>query len=288
MTAELSDLFEDREHGVQELIDLAAAHLSPLLIYGGRAGFLNDSAITRAADIASANWHATASLVALKLPDGLVVDIGSTTTDLVPVSAGAVEVAGYTDAERLATGELLYTGATRTPVMAICARVPFAGQWRTLMAEHFAVMADVYRLTGALRPDELPQTTADGRGLSLAECRARLARMIGWDAKDAPDRAWDDLAHYVSERQLALICDTAALVLSRCALSPDAPIIGAGSGRFLARSLASRIGRSYRDLDILIDVPSALRAAASEAAPACAVALLAQAQDPLYAAGAAP
>jgi probable H4MPT-linked C1 transfer pathway protein len=220
--------------------------------------------------------------VALKRRDALVVDIGSTTSDLVPISGGAVEASGYTDAERLATGELLYTGVARTPVMAVCARVPFAGQWRTLMAEHFATMADIHRLTGTLRSGEVPQKTADGRGHSLAECRARLARMIGWDAEHAPDRAWDDLARYVSERQLANILDTAALVLSRCGIAPDAPIVGAGTGRFLARSLASRIERPYRDLDTLIDVVGTMRAAASEGAPACAVALLAQAQGPRF------
>ena len=41
-----------------------------------------------AADIASANWHATAALIGRHVADGLLVDIGSTTADLIPIVGG--------------------------------------------------------------------------------------------------------------------------------------------------------------------------------------------------------
>ena len=44
-----------------------------------------DQAAGMATDVASANWHATASLVAKLMGDGLFVDMGSTTTDLIPI-----------------------------------------------------------------------------------------------------------------------------------------------------------------------------------------------------------
>src|SRR5207302_6358538 len=97
-------------------------------------------------DIASANWHATAALVAKRKGSALLIDMGSTTTDLVPVMAGAIIARGYTDAERLACGELVYTGLVRSSVMAIAARVPVAGSWPTLVNDNFATMADVHRL----------------------------------------------------------------------------------------------------------------------------------------------
>jgi (4-(4-[2-(gamma-L-glutamylamino)ethyl]phenoxymethyl)furan-2-yl)methanamine synthase len=276
MTGELSDLFEDRQHGVRELVELAAARLSPLLVYAGRSGLLAATdAIAAGADVASANWHATATIVGRRVADALLVDIGSTTADLVPVASHRVCAKGYTDAERLATGELLYSGATRTPVMAVCSRVPFAGTWRTLMAEHFATMADVRRLTGDLATDEGPAGTADGRGTSLPECRARLARMIGWDAESAPSEVWDALARYVGEHQLVQLFDNASLVLSRSEIGADAPVVGAGSGRYMARRLANRLGRPYLEFGTLVGPKAAIDAAASDAAPACAVALIA-------------
>ena len=263
------------------LVAVAAARLGPVAVYGGRAGFLvPEEAARRAAAVASANWHATAALVALKQADALLVDVGSTTTDLVPVADGTVRAVGYTDAERLAAGELLYTGATRTPVMAVAHRVPFAGSWQPLVAEHFATMADVRRITGELAPDLDLQDTADGRGKSPAESRARLARMLGRDARDASDDAWLGLARYLGERQLAGVLDAAALVLSRGVLRPDAPVVGAGTGRFLTRALSLRLGREHMDFEDLAPVRPECRAAAAHAAPAVAVALLAEACEP--------
>ena len=122
MTGELCDAFPSRREGVAGLAAIAANHLAPAApsLYAGRAGFVElGEAASHAVDIASANWHASAALVALKLPDALFIDIGSTTTDIIPIVAGQVAAVGYTDAERLAAGELIYTGMTRSFVMSL-------------------------------------------------------------------------------------------------------------------------------------------------------------------------
>ena len=105
---------------------------------------------TTSLDIASANWHASASLVGRLQQAALLIDLGSTTTDIIPIAQGRVAARGYTDAERLATGELIYAGLVRGFVMATADRVPFAGQWTTLINENFANMADV--LSGSRDP----------------------------------------------------------------------------------------------------------------------------------------
>ena len=78
------------------------------------------------------------------------MDVGTTTTDLIPIRAGAVAARGATDAERLTESELLYTGVVRTPVMAVAQTAPFSGRMQGIAAERFATMADVWRLTGDL------------------------------------------------------------------------------------------------------------------------------------------
>src|SRR5207247_7377367 len=97
------------------------------------------------------------------LGSALLIDMGSTTTDLVPVAAGAIAARGYTDAERLACGELVYTGLVRSFVMALAKRAPVAGSWTPLVHENFANMADVHRLLESLADgvDQMPP--ADGR-----------------------------------------------------------------------------------------------------------------------------
>ena len=277
MTAELSAVFDDRRAGVAALCGWARDHLAgPIEVYAGRDGFVAiDAAPARALAVASANWHATAAFLASKTPDALLVDIGSTTTDLILVEDGSVAALGSTDAERLAFGELVYCGAIRTPLMALAERLPFAGFETRLVAEQFCTIADIHRLTGDL-PDGIDRhDTADGRDKSLAASRARLARLIGHDAADAPDHAWDDLASFLAEVQLRRLHDAAARILSRRVAAPRPLLVGCGLGRFLARRLAERMSLPYRDLAEFVPLGGDCGDWASTCAPAVAVACLA-------------
>jgi len=271
MSGELCDAFATRRDGVVGLAAIAAAHLGAPRLYAGAAGFVAiDSAAEHAARVASANWRATAEAAALSVPDGLLLDIGSTTTDLIPIVAGKVAFFGEDDAGRLAAGELVYTGLTRSFVMAMAPRAPFAGQWTPLMNEYFASAADVRRVLGDLPDGADLLATADGRDKSPAASRARLARMIGREATDAPDAAWQRLAAWFAETQLRDICDAAFVRLSRGDLDPRAPVIAAGAGEQLAGEIARRL---HRPLQNFADLTGG-GAEASVCAPAAAVALL--------------
>lgn len=278
MTGELADTFASRAEGVVSLTEEALRELAPapVRLYAGRAGFVApEQARAHIADIASANWFASAALVAKTLRTALFMDMGSTTTDIVPVVNGAVAARGYTDGERLATGELVYTGLVRSFLMATAARAPFAGNWTGLIHENFASMADVHRILGTL-PDGADQMgTADGREKTVAASRARLARMVGRDAADADDAAWTALAQWFAEAQARAVGDGAMLVLSQCTLVGDAPIVTAGVGAAVLREVARRLGRDCVDFDQLLDAAPSARAMASACAPAAAVALLA-------------
>lgn len=154
MTGELCDAFATREEGVLGLAARMARLLSPrhTVYYAGNAGFVEESAVAgHAIAIASANWHASAALTGLKKREALFVDMGSTTTDIIPVAGGRPVNLGFTDAERLIRGELVYSGLARSFLMAGPKLVPFAGQWTPLMNEWFAAMADVHRILGNCR-----------------------------------------------------------------------------------------------------------------------------------------
>jgi (4-(4-[2-(gamma-L-glutamylamino)ethyl]phenoxymethyl)furan-2-yl)methanamine synthase len=273
MTGELCDAFPSRREGVAGLAAIAADHLAPSIpvLYAGRAGFVElGEAAARAADIASANWHASAALVALRLRDGLFIDIGSTTADLIPIVAGRVAAVGYSDAERLAAGELIYTGMTRSFVMSMASRAPFRGAWTPLMNEYFASSADVHRILGHLPDDADKMATADGREKTVEASRARLARMIGREADEGADSEWAGLAAWFAEAQIRQITDAALLRLSRSDVPVAAPVVAAGVGEGLAAEAARRLLRPCLGFSSLIAAP----AEASNCAPAVAVALL--------------
>ena len=109
-----------------------------------------DDARGHADAIASANWHASAALAATAIEEALFLDMGSTTTDIVPLAGGTARARGFTDRQRLVEGELVYQGYTRTALMAVENRVPFAGRSIPVMNEFFATMADVQRIVGTL------------------------------------------------------------------------------------------------------------------------------------------
>ena len=278
MTGELSDVFSDRAEGVAYLVDMMRnATDGEALFYGAKSGFLDCiRAVERALDVASANWHASAELIAQALPDALLIDAGTTTTDLVPLKDGAVAVRGYRDGDRLAESELVYTGVVRTPVMAVARTAPFKGRMQRIAAERFATMADVWRLVGELPEDADPYPTPDLAGKSIEASAARLARMLGRDANEAGLLAFADLARHFADCQVAEIEEAARTVLAREAIVPDAPVIGAGCGRFIAKDLAERLGRPYYDFAELIDCAPDARDMAATCAPAVAVGLLAE------------
>ncbi len=276
MTGELADVFPSREAGVAGLLERISAQFpgGEKLIYAGRSGFVGmNEAAGLANDIASANWHATAALVARLAGEALFIDMGSTTTDLIPVLGGAVVNRGYSDAERLLSGELVYTGFTRTFLFGVASSAPVQGQITPLMNEYFASMADAHRILGVLDEKDDKHASADGQAKTVAGSIARLARMVGRDAADLEPVEWRTVARWFSEQQLRLVHDAAFRAAGR--LTDDAPIVAAGTGRWQLRRLAERMERRFVDFADLIPADDAVRREASSAAPASAVALLA-------------
>ncbi|MCS7045617.1 MAG: hypothetical protein NZO58_04605, partial [Gemmataceae bacterium] len=167
---------------------------------------------------------------------GLLLDIGSTTTDIVPLWNGRPAAQGLTDPERLAADELVYTGARRTPVCAVI------GPDDHCAAEWFATMLDVYLVLGDLAEEPGNCDTADGRPATRAAARARLARM--W-CSDVERFSWRDargLARRAAQRQLETIRRAVDRVARRLPAPPQHVVI-AGSGDFLARRAVSVLGK---------------------------------------------
>ena len=279
-TAELVDIFRDRHSGVQIL----ARHISDALgqeniqFYAGRSGWVSPvSTEHHAGDIASANWHATAAYVSSIVGDGILIDIGSTTTDIIMFNDGRVRYYGYSDYERLASHELVYTGIVRTPVMAVADKAPIAGKWQPLAAELFATMADVYRLTGDLQEQDDMQNTPDGGGKSLVDSARRLARMFGTDLDEHESlERWQIAATYIASVQLNRIDRALQIVRSHHGIQHNVVLVGAGAGCFMARKLAQMHGLKFVDFTDLFETAAQMKLPASISAAAVSVAQLAR------------
>jgi len=280
MTGELVDLFADRDDGVRQIIDAMQALLSDrkLLVFSGRAGFLRPDQIEAPhfQAIASANWLASATLSARSIGNGLFVDIGSTTTDILVLKEGQVVAEGYTDYQRLLSQELVYTGIVRTAVMAVAQTALDEGMEIGLMAEYFATMADVYRVTGELNEHHDQTDTADGAEKTVIASARRLSRMLGCDFSANELPRWQRFADGIKAQQLNKLQRSCLHVLSKQELANNSPLIGAGTGRFLVRQLAGQLQRRYLDFSELVPTGTfSTEMTTADCAPAVAVGYLA-------------
>ena len=277
MTGELVDAFSNREQGAKTILDCVSQILpvKHCYIFAGQDGWLSvEQARNNWQSVASMNWQASAMLAADQCDNGLFVDIGSTTCDIVPFHDQQIEPRGFTDHERQRDGGLVYTGTIRTPLMAISHKAPLNGYFVPLAAEWFASTGDIWCLLDQLDTNQIQDASADGQPWQQPFCRQRLARMLGSDADAASDEQWQQVAQWFAEQQLHTIIEACLQVSTASLIKPGSPLIGAGIGRFMVRICAERLNRPYVDFSQLCLNTDA----AADHAPAAALALLANRQ----------
>ncbi len=281
MTGELVDLFAHREDGVRRIATLLGNALPAPRFFAGDAPWCDvQQAGAQWRNVASANWLATARHAAQALAprSGVLVDIGSTTTDLIAFRDGRVLSASRSDAQRLEHNELVYQGVVRTPLCALAQRIAWRDRTLNVMNEFFATTADVYRLTGELNPAHDQHPSADGAAKDEPATHTRLARMIGLDARDGTPAQWLAFARTWRSRQLDALREQLERVLATHRLTQPATLVAAGCGAFLVPML---LPAGWRCLGYASDVARIAAAApegttgwAQVCAPSVAVAAL--------------
>jgi (4-(4-[2-(gamma-L-glutamylamino)ethyl]phenoxymethyl)furan-2-yl)methanamine synthase len=252
MTAELSQLFRTKRDGVAYVLDAVecAFPAARTLVYTVDGRFLDlHAARETPLLVAASNWTAAASLVASRIADAILVDVGTTTTDVIPISGGRVVAIGRTDPERLLSGELLYLGAVRTPVEAIVHRVPLHDGLAGVSAESFALAGDIHVWRGDLTPEGYTTPTPDTRPQSREFAGERIARIVCADRELLDDSDIDRIAAFVADAMVARIAASITRVRERHPHLETAVI--AGHGAFLARAAARRAGLRVAGDDLL-------------------------------------
>jgi probable H4MPT-linked C1 transfer pathway protein len=245
MTAELCDCYATKAEGVNAVVDAVTLAFPGLcvVVWGIDGKFHDVAEVRRRPELAAAaNWLALAIAAARLVGErkALLIDIGSTTTDLIPLERANVASLGRSDTERLRTGELVYTGVRRTPVCALATELPFRGQPTGLAAELFATTLDVFLMLGEIDPDPFETSTADGRPATIECARDRLARMVAADRDGFSEDDAIDLARAAAESLLRRLESCAYRVCQNTIGKPDV-VVASGAGEFLGRRLARSV-----------------------------------------------
>ncbi len=275
MTGELCDCFQSKVEGVQHILaaveQIARGREVQVYLVDGRLVSIAEARESPHLAAAS-NWHALARFACRFLPAcaGLLIDVGSTTTDVIPLVDGGVAARGRNDTERLLFHELLYRGVGRTPICAVVGALPWRGESCPVAAEVFATTADAYVLAGDLEEDPLADWTADGRPLTKEFARKRLARQLCADVADLSVSDFERIANTVRDVQCDELTRCIGLVGKRLPESPFTYVLS-GSGEFLAEKVLERLAIGSQA--VLLAAEIGLEA--SRCAPSHAIAVLA-------------
>ena len=270
MTGELADVFKNRQDGVTKIVTTFSNHLpcKHAVKFFSRDGLLNpEDAINRYQAVASANWIASGECLAKYCDSAIFVDIGSTTTDVLKISDGSLVLNNYSDFERLRSGELIYTGVVRSCVNTIAREVIFKGDTIPLIAELFAVSADIYRILEKLPDHADLGNTMDGMPKDRLSSLRRLARMLGCDYQENDENEWISVANQIAQQQMNRIKYSINNMVDKNLL--DVKIVGSGVGRFLLEDIATELNLPYTDIVSVINTAkNSHQANAADCAPA--------------------
>lgn len=206
MTAELVDAFETKKEGVLDIATTCEKLFDVPIGYIGLNGVLNlEGLVNHPLDVAAANWIATSQIVAEIDENCIFVDTGSTTTDIIPIKNGKECSKGRTDFERLATGELVYTGTLRTNLTSFLNKILLNGNEYRVASELFAISADVYNVLGLISLDDYVCDTCDGAGKSEEESMRRISRVVCADLDILSHEEIIEIANYIHKAQVKQI-----------------------------------------------------------------------------------
>jgi probable H4MPT-linked C1 transfer pathway protein len=276
MTAELSDVYKTKRVGVEHILGCVKKVFSEVPIYVLTSDITLKTlkeALASPLQVAAANWAATGWLVAQYFENCIVLDVGSTSTSIIPIINGKIAAQGKNDLDKLICGELVYTGSLRTNLAAIVQTVPVRDNVATVSSELFALSGDIHLILSHINSEQYTCETADGKGVTCKEALTRLARLICADTEMLTEKELIEIAQYIYKKQIQQITTGLNQVYQHAkkTATTKIPIIITGLGKdFLAYKAAEQMIPQT----VVIDLDKLLSDKISLAVPAVGVALM--------------
>ncbi len=239
MTAELSDVFRNKMEGIDFLLSCCETVFDRPLYLSVDKEVLRFDEIKNPLKLAAANFAASIYYLETEYSQGILLDIGSTTTDIIPFIKGE-KLYENTDLQRLKKGQMVYTGFLRTPLSSIVKKVPINGHPVGISSEYFAITADIYNILGLL--EDYTCETPDGRGRSIRDSYARVSRVVCADLGEITEQELVTICEHIKDRQISDIKENLEKVSSEFGIKD---IYVCGTGAVLGKEACNRSGLVY-------------------------------------------
>jgi (4-(4-[2-(gamma-L-glutamylamino)ethyl]phenoxymethyl)furan-2-yl)methanamine synthase len=240
LSGELADCFTSKGEGIAFITDAVRSVFPDAAFYGTDAAFHS----TDTPLLAAANWLASADFLRDTHPDTVLADIGSTTTDIIPLNSFQT-LTGLTDLARLRKGYLIYTGMLRTSIPTLIRSVMMHGLVTPISTEHFACAADAHLVLGHISPGDYTVDAPDGGEKTVMGSLRRLSRVVCADLDEIGESGARAVATAFWETQSGIIRSGIERVVRE---SASGPVLYAGigdplfSGVFGGESLSATLG----------------------------------------------
>lgn len=217
MTAELADGYNSKKEGIidisHKVMDVFNNKKVYFVTFDGLKTY--DELKKNLLSAAAANWIGTSEIIKYIEKNCIFIDIGSTTTDIIPIKNQKEISLGHSDLERLSTGELIYTGMLRTNLASIVHKVPIHGKLTRVSSELFTISADIHRILGNINEEDYTCPTPDNNDKDIISCKRRLARLVCADLDNLEDNEIITLAKYIETQQIKQIYEGLSEVVNR-------------------------------------------------------------------------
>ena len=244
MTGEISDCFLNRKDGVKKIISQIDRAFGNSARYYSQDKFLKLEETKKFySSIASANWHATALFISKFIKEGFLIDIGTTTTDIIVIKDSKIMQDGFTDSQRLRDGSLVYLGVSRTSISSLKSKLIFKNKSYNVMREMFANTADVFRVTKQLNDVADLYPSCDKGPKTITASQQRLARVIGMDRSDGTNNDWILFSNYIISEMIKEIVKNFIKLEKKYKINSTAPIVFSGCGNFLSQIFCNSVKR---------------------------------------------
>jgi len=207
MSGELADCFSEKMQGISFIVEAVRRAFPSARFYGTDAQF-HDHAVPA---LAAANWLASADYLRQEHPRAVLLDIGSTTADIIPL-ARFDDLKGLTDTRRLQKGYLIYTGMLRTSVPTLLRSVTLGGIPTPVSTEYFAASADVHLALSHIGPDLYTCDTPDHKEKTRDASLRRLSRVVCADLEEIGEEGAVAIAEQFWQTQRDLVCNQVRVV----------------------------------------------------------------------------
>ena len=237
-TAELADCFHTKKEGITTICNYISSVFSNLasgpFIYSSKSEFITmEKAPEQWLEVSATNWIVSANYLGLKYPNIIMIDIGTTTTDIIPINEGKVVAEGFSDLNRLISNELIYTGLLRSNIATILNEVKLPGRKIPVSSELFATTGDAYLVQNLIAIEEYTSETADGKSVSKENSLAGIARVICADTNQLSEDEIKLIAKQVISKQIEILTQALQQVQSRYHerydMNPRIVLMGSGA-----------------------------------------------------------